>query len=70
MSNDREAWTNVEVDGTAYQTDPSLTCANWTSGSGGQSGRVGETDTVDSDWTSSHSDPCNSTWRLYCVQQD
>ncbi len=69
VDDDREAWTNVAANGTAAQSDPSLICGNWTSGSGSQSGRIGETDRVDDNWTHSHSDPCNSQWRLYCVQQ-
>jgi hypothetical protein len=69
VSKNREAWTNTDVDGTPVNTDPLLVCNDWRSGSNGLSGRVGDTDAVDDDWTNSHADPCNSPWRLYCFQQ-
>ncbi len=70
IADSTETWTNVSADGTASATDPSLICNNWTNGTGGTSGRVGATNQVDEDWTYVHSDPCNSQWRLYCVQQN
>jgi hypothetical protein len=69
INDDREAWTNTGANGTPYVTDPNLICSEWGSGSSGVLGRVGETDQVDGDWTSSHVDPCDSPWRLYCFQQ-
>ncbi|MDQ2654145.1 MAG: DUF1554 domain-containing protein [Chloroflexota bacterium] len=69
VADDREAWSNTATNGTPYSADPNLICGEWSSGSLGLSGRVGETDEVDDDWTSSHSDPCDNAWRLYCFQQ-
>jgi hypothetical protein len=66
---DREVWSNSDPDGSIRSTDPSLSCEDWMNGGGGRSGPVGETDETDDEWTNSHSDPCNSTWRLYCFQQ-
>ncbi len=69
VADDREAWTNTATDGTVVNTDPNLVCNEWTSGSNNLSGRVGETNELADDWTNSHADPCNATWRLYCFQQ-
>jgi hypothetical protein len=69
IASDREVWTNTNTDGTPRSTDPSLLCDNWTVDLNGLSGGVGETNQLNDQWTSSHSDPCNSTWRLYCFQQ-
>lgn len=69
IANDREAWTNTAADGTPYATDRLVTCAGWNASSSEFSSRVGETDQVDEDWTSSHDDPCDNEWRLYCFQQ-
>lgn len=66
---DREAWTNTLPSGLPAANVNNLLCNAWTDGSGGFSGRVGAIDEVDEDWTNDHSDPCNSTWRLYCFQQ-
>lgn len=69
VEDDREAWTNTDENGFPYHTIPNLICSEWSSASSGVSGRVGETDQVDADWTSSHSDGCDYQWRLYCFQQ-
>jgi hypothetical protein len=69
ISTNRETWTNTSPDGTLGSTDPNLVCDNWTSDLNGQSGGVGETNQLNDQWTASHSDPCNATWRLYCFQQ-
>lgn len=67
ISSDREAWTNTAPDGTQARSDLSLFCGGWTSTGG--SGRVGETEAIDGDWTDGHSDQCTDQWRLFCFQQ-
>lgn len=69
INSDREAWTNTTENGTPYATEPNLFCVEWGVGLSSVLGRVGEIDQVDDDWTTSHDDPCDDEWRLYCFQQ-
>ncbi|MFN8679375.1 MAG: DUF1554 domain-containing protein [Thermomicrobiales bacterium] len=69
VRSNREVWTNTGTDGLPYFTDPSQTCDDWMT-SGMTKARVGETDEVDGEWTTSHEDTCDFSWRLYCVQQN
>ena len=66
-------WTGTRDDGTLI--DPSMTCANWTSGSYGINGIVGNKTMTDTCWTDFRcigwylSTACGSPGRIYCVQQ-
>ncbi len=65
-----ETWTNTLPSGLPTTNDISLICNAWNDGSGVPSGRVGAIGKMDEGWTNDHSDRCNSTWRLYCFQQE
>ena len=66
-SGNDNVWTNVNDDGTA---DGTSHCQDWTSGSSGESGRRGDADNTDGNWTDNGSSNCNSSNRhIYCFQQ-
>jgi hypothetical protein len=58
-------WTNVNTNGTAAADS----CQSWSSASGSQNGRVGNSTETDQDWTTAGNLPCSELRRLYCFQQ-
>lgn len=61
------AWTNVQTDGTVYDTTQD--CGDWTSTSSGVFGRAGRYDLTDSQWTNIYGRTCDLTSRVYCFEQ-
>lgn len=65
-------WTNTSSTGTVYDTQPRLTCNNWTSSTGiNYTGRGGSMRETTYRWTASElaGHACNQMHRLYCVEQ-
>jgi hypothetical protein len=64
-------WTNTQPDGTAGGTFPNAHCQEWTTSANLPNiGNVGQNIVVNSLWTEAGSLlSCNSTLRLYCVEQ-
>lgn len=59
-----EVWTGAESDGTAHAG----TCNDWTSGDNAHNGRIGNTNSGNSGWTSLGNTACGVGQRLYCFQ--
>jgi hypothetical protein len=57
-------WTGSNADGTTY----SKTCSDWKDESAAQDGRYGIAGDAASTWLSIDSDPCASTFSLYCLE--
>ncbi|MDB4941654.1 MAG: Tryptophan synthase alpha chain [Labilithrix sp.] len=58
-------WTATAPNGSYDGPD----CAQWTSGSGGQDGLVGEAEYADDRWTKSTVEQCSQVNRIYCFEQ-
>lgn len=64
---DSNVWTNVNTNGTADGTEH---CLDWTSSSGGDSGRRGRATNTDGNWSDNGSSGCDSVdFHIYCIQQ-
>ncbi len=66
-----EAYTNTAIDGTAYSTDPNLTCLDWTDVNSTYHFWSGEETAANERWTHDNYYTCGSRnyWGLYCFQQ-
>lgn len=61
-------WTNTTIYGT--QDNNTFSCTDWTSSSSSVYGVLGYEDTTNTDWThKSTANGCNTSHRLYCVEQ-
>jgi hypothetical protein len=60
------AWTDTQPDGTGSSN---ASCSSWTSTAASISAVAGSVGGVDGSWTFATSSPCDSTLRLYCIQQ-
>ena len=63
-------WTNTTSSGGIFTTTSGKVCINWTSASGGRSGRTGNaTLYLNDDWTNQINQDCDELRRLYCFEQ-
>jgi len=63
-------WTGTAPDGTGVNgTDANVRCAQWTSNSSANGGRVGSTDATNNNWTNTGNNAtCDQQRRVYCVE--
>ncbi|PIP53042.1 hypothetical protein COX08_03175 [Candidatus Beckwithbacteria bacterium CG23_combo_of_CG06-09_8_20_14_all_34_8] len=64
-------WTNTWTSGHIYDTQPNLTCNNFSAAYSTQTGQGGATTKANYEWTSyaNRQRKCNTTARLYCFEQ-
>jgi hypothetical protein len=62
---DGPVWTGTTASGSASTNN----CSNWSSSVGGNDGDVGQSGSTGSPWTANGSAACNTSARLYCVEQ-
>lgn len=70
ISDTNNVWTGSAPDGTGVNgTDANVRCAQWTSNSGANGGRVGSSSAIDSNWTNTGNNAtCDQQRRVYCVE--
>lgn len=63
-------WTGTAADGTGVNgTDANVRCAQWTSNSSSNGGRVGSSNAINNNWTNTGNNvTCDQQRRVYCVE--
>lgn len=71
-SSSRYVYSNTRFDASASQTIAFWTCDNWTKETdpaGFIFGRVGDTESIDNNWSDTYASLCDKNSHLYCIEQ-